>query len=184
MFSVKFDIKDVDKLCESLKKDLKSVKGAKAGIIENQRYPSKGGEDGITLTENALIQEYGATIFVTDKMRKWFAQQGCPLRKDKTAIVIPPRPFLRTALKRQKEWVKYVNEFFDADQSGGMTLKQIAGKVGLLMQKAIQEAILSNIPPENSEFTIMRKGSAGTLRDSGALVESIHSEVIEKNDWT
>lgn len=183
MFSVKFDIKDVNKLCESLKKDLKSVKGARAGILKNKRYPGEGGKEGISLVENALLQEYGATIRVTDKMRKWFAAQGCPLRKDKTSIVIPPRPFLRKALGQQKEWVKFVNEFFDADQSGGMTLKQIAGKVGVMIQKAIQEAILSDIPPANSEFTIMRKGSAGTLRDSGALVGSIHSEVIEKDDW-
>lgn len=178
MFSVKFDIKDVDKLCASLKKDLKSVKGARAGILENKRYPGEDGKEGISLVENALIQEYGATIRVTDKMRAWFRHQGFPLRKDKTTIVIPPRPFLRKALKRQKEWVKFVNEFFDADQSGGLTLKQIAGKVGLLMQKAIQESILSNIPPENSAFTIARKGSEGTLRDTGLLVGSIQNEVI------
>ena len=39
MLSVKFDIKKVNKLCDSLKEDLKSVKGARAGIIENQKYP-------------------------------------------------------------------------------------------------------------------------------------------------
>lgn len=178
MFSVKFDIKSVNKLCDSLKKELKSVKGAKAGILKNKRYPGKDGKEGITLVENALIQEYGATIPVTDKMRKWFMAQGFPLRKDKTTIVIPPRPFLRTALKKQKEWVRFVNEYFDADMSGGLTLKQIAARVGVLMQGAIQESILSNIPPENSDFTVMKKGSSSTLRDTGLLVNSIHSEVI------
>jgi hypothetical protein len=183
VFSVKFDIKSVNKLCDSLKKELKSVKGAKAGILENKRYPAEDGKEGITLVENALIQEYGATIHVTDKMRAWFRHQGFPLRKDKTTIVIPPRPFLRTALKKQNEWVRFVNEYFDADMSGGMTLKQIAGTVGGLIEKAIKEAILSNIPPENSAFTIMKKGSSGTLRDTGTLVQSIHSEVIT-NDRT
>lgn len=183
MFSVKFDIKKIDKLCKDLKKELKSVKGAKAGILKNKRYPGKDGKEGISLVENALLQEYGATIHVTDKMRAWFRHQGFPLRKDKTTIVIPPRPFLREALKSQKEWIRFVNESFDADMSGGMTLKQIAGRVGLLMEKAIKEAILSNIPPENSEFTIMQKGSSRTLRDTGLLVGSIHNEVIT-NDRT
>lgn len=185
MFNVKFNIKKVTKLCDSLKTELKSVKGAKAGIIENKKY-----ENGFDLIANALLQEYGATIHVTDKMRAWFRHQGYPLRKDKTTIVIPPRPFLRTALKRQKEWVKFVQEFFDADQSGGMTLKQIARNIGLMMEKAIKEAINSNIPPAKSKITMElegknRKGgaqSSGTLRDTGLLLGSIHNEVIKSKE--
>ncbi|MBO7735241.1 MAG: hypothetical protein J6S67_21935 [Methanobrevibacter sp.] len=186
MLSVKFDIKKVNKLCDSLKDDLKSVKGASAGIIENQKYPN-----GLDLISNALIQEYGCTIHITDKMRKWFYYQGFPLRKDKTSIVIPPRPFLRTALKRQKEWVKFVKEFFDADQNGGMTLKQIARQVGVLMEKAIKEVITSNMPPEKSQVSIELESrkrktgtkSSGTLRDTGLLLGSIHNEVIKSKQW-
>lgn len=182
VFNVKFDIKKVTKLCDSLKEELKSVKGSKAGIIENKKY-----ENGFDLISNALLQEYGATIPVTDKMRAWFRSQGFPLRKDKTTIVIPPRPFLRKALKKQKEWVRFVQEFFDADQSGGMTLKQIAKNIGLMMEKAIKEAITSNIPPEKSRVTVeleakKRKGGAqstGTLVDTGLLLGSIHNEVIK-----
>lgn len=185
MFSVKFDIKKVNKLCDSLKSDLKSVKGARAGIIENKKY-----DNGWDLISNALLQEYGATIFVTPKMRAWFRHQGFPLRKDKTTIVIPPRPFLRKALKKQKEWVKFVNEFFDANQSGGMTLKQIAKIIGNMMEKAIKDAITSNIPPEKSAVSIelesrKRKGgakSSGTLRDTGLLLGSIHNEVIKSKE--
>lgn len=186
VFNVKFDIKKVKKLCDSLKNDLKSVKGAKAGIIENKKY-----ENGWDLISNALLQEYGATIPVTPKMRAWFRHQGFPLRKDKTSIVIPPRPFLRTALKKQKDWVRFVKEYFDADQSGGMTLKQIARNVGLMMEKAIKDAITSNIPPEKSSVSIelesrKRKGgakSSGTLRDTGLLLGSIHNEIIEGKKW-
>ena len=185
MFNVKFDIKQVNKLCENLKKELKSVKGARAGIIENQKY-----ENGWDLVSNALLQEYGGTIQVTPKMRAWFRHQGFPLRRDKTAIVIPPRPFLRSALKKQKEWVKFVNEYFDADQSGGMTLKQIAKIIGGMMEKAIKNAITSNIPPPKSEVSIelesrKRKGgakSSGTLRDTGLLLGSIHNEVIKSQE--
>lgn len=185
VFNVKFDIKQVYKLCENLKKELKSVKGARAGIIENQKY-----ENGWDLVSNALLQEYGATIEVTPKMRAWFRNQGFPLRKDKTSIVIPPRPFLRKALKQQKNWVKFVKEYFDADQQGGMTLKQIAKSIGQMMEKAVKEAITSNIPPAKSQVSVelesrKRKGgakSSGTLRDTGLLLGSIHNEVINNKE--
>lgn len=185
MFSVSFDIKKVNKLCDSLKDELKSVKGARAGIIENQKY-----DNGWDLISNALLQEYGATIAVTPKMRAWFRHQGFPLRKDKTSIVIPPRPFLRKALKQQKNWVKFVKEYFDADQQGGMTLKQIAKVIGQMMEKAVKEAITSNIPPTKSQVSIelesrKRKGgskSSGTLRDTGLLLGSIHNEVIKSKE--
>lgn len=176
MFSVKFDITKVNNLCDKLKKDLKSVKGARAGILKDKAY-----ENGFSLIQNALVQEYGTIIRVTPKMRAWFKYQGCPLKRTTTQIVIPPRPFLRNTLKNQKKWVKYVNEMFDANQDGGMTLRQIASVIGSMMQKGIQESINSNIPPPNSGFTIARKGSSRTLIDNGTLAGSIHYEVI-KND--
>lgn len=175
MFNVKFDISGVDNLCDKLRKELKSVKGARAGILKDAAYPN-----GFSLIENALVQEYGATIQVTPKMRAWFRHQGAPLKRSTTQIVIPPRPFLRKSLKNQKKWVKYVTELFNANQDdNGLTLKQIAMQVGLMMQKAIQESINSNIPPANSGFTVKRKGSSKTLRDTGALESSIHYEVIK-----
>ena len=177
VFSVKFDIKDVNKLSKNLVKELKSVKGARAGVLDsNKRYPN----DGITVEENALIQEYGAVIPVTQKMKNWFYHQG--VQKSNRPIVIPPRPFLRNTIKNnEKKWVKYVKNNLDIDESNGMTFKMIAGKLGEVIKKDIVESINSNIPPPNSQFTIDHKGSSGTLRDTGYLRDSIKSEVI-KND--
>lgn len=180
MFSVKFDINDVNKLSKNLVKELKSVKGARAGILDsNKRYP----DDGITVEENALIQEYGAVIPVTQKMKNWFYHQG--VQKSNRPIIIPPRPFLRNTIKNnEKKWAKFVRNNFDANQDGGMSLKMIAGQLGGIMKKDIVESIDSNTPPPNSQFTIDRKGgSSGTLRDTGYLRDSIKSEVI-KNDRT
>lgn len=150
MFNVNFDIKGVEKLIDSLKKDLKSVKGARAGYIKDQSYPN-----GLKIAENALIQEYG-----TEK--------------------IPARPFLRKTLKKQGKWVKFVNENFDANQESPMKLKQIAANIGLMMQTDIQESIDSNIPPPNAESTIKKKGSTKTLIDTGTLRNSVQYEVIKK----
>lgn len=180
MFSVKFDIKDVNKLSKNLVKELKSVKGARAGILDsNKRYPN----DGITVEENALIQEYGAVIPVTQKMKNWFYHQG--VQKSNRPIVIPPRPFMRNALdKNTKKWFKFVEKMFDVEDNG-MPLKMIAKKLGEKMKDGIRESILSNIPPPNSQFTIDHKrGSTGTLRDTGYLISSIESGVIEEDDRT
>ena len=194
VFNVKFDISGVDKLCDKLKKDLQSVKGAKAGVLKNTAYPPKENKNKdpnkkevkksqktLKVWENALIQEYGAVIPVTKKMRGWFLAQGFPLKKSTTEIIIPPRPFLRKALKNQKVWAKYVNEMFDANQDGHMTLYKIAKNIAEMMQDDIQEAISSNIPPENSEITKKNKrGSSRTLMDTGLLRSSILGAVIKK----
>ena len=184
MFSVNFDLKDVKKLSKSLVKDLKSVKGARAGVLDNKkRYPAEEGKEGMLVKDVALINEFGAVIPVTPKMKGWFYHQG--VQKSDRPIVIPPRPFLRNTIKdNEKKWAKFVSNNFDADQDGGMTLKMIAGQLGEIMKKDIVESIDSNTPPPNSQFTIAHKGSSGTLRDTGYLRDSIKGEVIKKNDRT
>lgn len=150
LFKVKFKIDGVNDLCDRLKKQLKKVKGCRAGYYSNLSYPN-----GLTLIENALIQEYGTEH-------------------------IPPRPFLRKALKKNPEWAKFVKEMFDANGDGTLTLEQIAQQVALMMKTDIQEAISSNIPPPNAESTIKRKGSSKTLIDTGTLRSSVQSQVIKE----
>lgn len=153
MLTVKFDIKQVDKFCDKLIKELKSVKGVKCGYLKDAKYPN-----GFSLIANALLQEYGNGK-------------------------VPPRPFMRNTLKRQKEWVKYVNEMFNANQDEtGIPLKTIVKTVGLMMKDAMQDSIDSNIPPPNKPSTVKKKGSSHTLIDTGTLRSSIQYEVIENND--
>ena len=53
----------------------------------------------------AAVQEFGATIRVTDKMRGYLHSVGLHLKPDTKAIVIPPRPFLRPAWEEGQEEV-------------------------------------------------------------------------------
>lgn len=50
------------------------------------------GSKGQDMEMLARVMEGGATIRVTERMRKWFAAQGKPLRKTTMALRIPPRP--------------------------------------------------------------------------------------------
>lgn len=55
---------------------------------------------GAELVMIAKVQEHGITIDVTPKMRGYLAATGLHLRADTLAVVIPPRPFISTAIAR------------------------------------------------------------------------------------
>ena len=50
------------------------------------------GSKGQDLEMIARVMEGGATIRVTERMRKWFAAQGKPLKRTTMVLKIPPRP--------------------------------------------------------------------------------------------
>lgn len=184
MFNVKFDISQVGKLCDRLKKELKSVKGARAGYFKYHAYPSEEGKKPLTVLRNALIQEYGCKITVTDKMRAWFRHQGYPLKEDTTEIKIPERPFIRPAKsKNEAKWVKYVKENFDANGDGTMTLEKIAENVGLMMEDAIITSLEKVTEPAKSKMAEELEGEGHNhplIGKHGLLKQEVHHEVIKK----
>ena len=58
-------------------------------------YPEPSKEGGV-----AMIQEYGARIPVTPKMRAFFRSRSAYLSRQKTVIVIPERSFLRAGFDK------------------------------------------------------------------------------------
>lgn len=59
--------------------------------------PSSAGQD---LLRVARVQEFGCTINVTPAMRGYLAATGLHLAAETAAVIIPPRPFVSTALER------------------------------------------------------------------------------------
>lgn len=59
--------------------------------------PSSAGQE---LLRIARVQEFGCTIDVTPAMRGYLAATGLHLHADTMSIIIPPRPFVSTALER------------------------------------------------------------------------------------
>lgn len=94
---------------------------------------------------------------------------------------IPPRPFMRNTLEREREnWIRNVG----AALANGLSPEQALELVGTRMAEAIQTTIKSNLPPPNAPSTIRRKnreeaGRAGTLVDTGALLKSITHQVAK-----
>ena len=149
----------------------------KVGWREDTKY-----DDGTPVYKIAQIQEYGARIPVTDKMRKWFAVQGFPLSKHTTEIVIPPRAFIRqTADNNKKKWVEQFRNSLVKVLDGKMTFEQAMNRLGVVIQGDVKETISTFNEPANSPMTIAMKGKDTPLRDTGIMLATVDYEV-ETND--
>ncbi len=94
---------------------------------------------------------------------------------------IPPRPFMRKTLEREREnWTRNVGDAL----ANGLSPEETLELVGTRMAEDIQATIMSNMAPANAPSTIRRKnraeaGRAGTLVDTGALLKSITHQVTK-----
>lgn len=98
---------------------------ASVGIPEGART-----REGDSLDVVAAVQEFGAVIPVTPKMRRWFAAQGYPLRADTQVIAVPRRALFKPVYEENKQrlatrmtdaaWDK-IHNYFD----GATTLRKL-----------------------------------------------------------
>lgn len=80
------------------------------------------GSKGQDMELIARVIEGGATIPVTDKMRKWFAAKGKPLRKTTAAIIVPARPIFNPSIRELDDRLDevfglYLDKFVSAASS-------------------------------------------------------------------
>lgn len=125
--------------------DLEGVRG-KVGWFESAHYPN-----GRSVAENAATHEFGAP------------QAG-----------IPPRPFMRPTIDREKDkWSRQIGEGARSVLAGQRTARQVlevvmvgaAGDVG----KSIQAVTSPPLKPE----TVKRKGFAKPLIDTSLMFQSV-----------
>lgn len=134
---------------------------------------------GGDMAEIGAVHEFGARIRVTPKMRKWFAAQGFPLRKDTTHIVIPERSFIRAGfdenekafLEEAKKWL------FEAFRKGTPT-DAVLDALGLQLQGMMQEYLRNLSEPPLSRMTVEMTGRSNPLVNTGKLLEAIVYEVV------
>ena len=176
----------------NLMKDLGQKFSIRVGIIGSEAYEKHPHTD-LTNAELGAIQEFGATINVTDKMRGWFFH-NFGIQKSNKPIIIPARSFLRMPLlgkEGQKELRKAVNSELSTDRdvnklvgmSDSKFLKTIAELIGTRALQRVQQAFetsgFGNWPPI-SEFTKQHRiGDPNNppLDDTGYLKDSITFEV-------
>jgi hypothetical protein len=125
----------------------------------------------------AIINEFGAHIRVTNKMRKWFAVQGIYLKKETTEIVIPPRPFMQqTVDNHNKEWTRILQTLIVKNKyDWNKTLNML----GEIVTGNIQETIEEGDFVANSPLTIKWKNGKDTpLVNTGHMRGSVAYEVL------
>lgn len=66
------------------------------------------GSKGQDMEMLARVMEGGATVPVTERMRKWFAAQGKPLKRTTVALKIPPRPIFDPVMGEMEKHIDSV----------------------------------------------------------------------------
>lgn len=193
-FSVKFKADGVRKMFKDLEKEFREgADGAKAGYYEGEQH--KG--ENATLSEIALVNEFGATINIpphtvtnyrqVNKAGTDFNKNGRFVKKkdanfaqdhkvDGYTVTIPSRPFLRNAEAKIQE---RTTEIMQKGLQDGKTLNQIVKEIAQDMRNQIVESITSNTPPPNKPSTIKQKGSTHTLIDTGGLRDGVHVAMVK-----
>lgn len=92
---------------------------------------------------------------------------------------VPERSFLRSTFDAGKDrYAGVIDQALGRVADGTSDIEKELGLLGLGVAADVQRTITSDLPPPNAASTIRRKrGSTGTLRDSGRLHASIDSEV-------
>lgn len=164
-------------------KDLAKMLGkyysVKIGILAENNKPVS---ENMDLAGIGAVQEYGARIKVTDKMRNYFRYTfGVNLKKSKEYIEIPARSWLYEPIKNpefRKRIFEYIGEqeLFEetADKDVMRNLANIIGEVGLVqIFKAFENGGINGEWQENNGITVAQKGSSMPLVDEGTLKRSI-----------
>ncbi len=147
-------IQDRDRGYKGMRQRMKQMAGSytKVGVQENSKD-----QDGVSdLVLIAASNEFG-----TD--------------------TIPERSFIRSTFEENRDKLAEISAAeADAIMTGRKDVRTSLQLMGEYHAGQIQAKIHSHPPPENAPATIKRKGSSGTLVDTGNLAQSIrHVEIIE-----
>lgn len=171
-----FTIKVVEKDFgwNNLKKTINKMKGVKlkVGLFGN------GGTPEGNLAYRGIIQEAGARIVVTDKMRKFLHIIGIHLKPTTKYIIIPKRPFTAGCFDNNKQNIFGLIERWYGDLvDGKLNLKQFLDKIGVMHVSQIQKSIRNGGWSANHPATINEKGSSRPLIDKGEMIQGVKYKI-------
>jgi hypothetical protein len=172
------DVVVVDKGWDKTMKEIKKLDDSYTAV----GWFGNGGSPQNDVATRAAVNEMGATIRVTDKMRGYLAGVlGIFLKKTTTEIKIPPRPFIKETARifskklEQRKLIEYDNLL-----AGKFTARQILSRLGEFWVGALKWVITRGKFSPNSGATVRAKGSSRTLIDTGQMRNSTtHREIMK-----
>lgn len=135
-------------------KRIQGLHGTKVLVGITGQHAASGDASAPELVEIATAQEFGT-------------------------VTIPPRPFLRTSLKRnRRRWTGILRPAIRSARSGdGQATLRVLRRTGVVMVGDTQATLRKGPWIPNAPLTIARKGSSQPLVDTGQLVQSIRALV-------
>ncbi|MGA4517206.1 hypothetical protein ACPA0F_07950 [Solibacillus silvestris] len=162
-----------------VKKDRNNIPKAIRNLKQLNKHDAVVGYHVKNHTEMvAGVQEFGAMIPVTDKMRAYLASQGLPLRESTKTINIPERAFIRIGFDRGvDDVVRMIEGRIDEAIAGSLPAKLLLEMVGDEMRDQIRDHADDLRSPANHPFTQEEKGENDPLEDSGHMIDSMEVRV-------
>lgn len=137
--------------------------------------------EGSELFIIGMVNEYGASINVTPKMRSYLHYQGLHLKASTTQIKIPERSFIRAGFEYGRRDIEEVVErALPLVLSLKLSPAEFYGIVGEMAVGKIHEYIQQLDSPPNHPYTVKGKGSSHPLIDTGRLNQSITYRVVKE----
>jgi hypothetical protein len=162
--------------------------GAPVGAAKKKTPGDKAYSDMSEVARIAVWNEFGATIkhpggtsyrnmAIGGRIITRFIKKSTANFFDRKTgahtIVIPERPFFRTAIDTNRAPLKDLIEKVKDDMLlGKITPKQALERIGIFMQGKIRRSLISGNWKPNAKSTIKRKGSSRPLVDTSQLVNS------------
>lgn len=126
----------------------------------------------------AAVQEFGANVPVTPKMRGYLASQGLYLKATTTQIRIPERSYIRAGWdQNEPNIVQKYADLLGKAVANGVAPEALLDALGLESQGALQKFARDLRNPANHPFTVEQKGSSNPLVDTGNLIANIEYNI-------
>lgn len=156
-----------------LKEVIKQLDNVNTKTLRVGIFPESGDLEMI-----ARVQEFGATIRVTPKMRAYLHRRGLHLRATTDTITIPERSFIRGGFRVNKnKFVRHYKEMFTKSLEERVNVEVVTNRMGSELAGDIQDYAVDLRKPENHPFTIAQKGSSNPLVDTGRMIGAITHKV-------
>jgi hypothetical protein len=159
-----------EKINKSIENELKKLKkvSVKIGIV---------GKSDSKLLTIASVNEYGANILISKKMRKFLPSIGIFVKAETTHIVIPERSFIRSTLDNvflQNKMISILQKKTIDLFNGKISVHDMLEITGLFYQSEIRKTMIDTDFTPNHPATIKLKGKGKKpLMDTGRLQTSI-----------
>ena len=129
-----------------------------------------------------LVQQYGANIKVTPKMRGFLRYIGIFLKQSTKKVVIPKRPFVSNAFDKNESKIKsFIKREYGKVLDGKQSFNQFLKRVGVYHEGQMKSSITKfNYRPLHPITIERKKSSRPLIGRGGQMRNSIKYKVKKK----